>query len=93
MKQLINTHELRGDYWRFISEWLPDYSSNADVCLSNDIAAFLEYGDDSSDECKANIVANGGVLSEPQQLQSLQDATDAQLLRDAMVNFLNISYK
>lgn len=93
MKQLINAHELRGDYWRFISEWLPDYSSNADVCLSNDISAFLEYGNDSSAQCKNNIVACGGNLDDPRQLQSLQADTDAQLLRDAMINFLNISYK
>jgi hypothetical protein len=92
MQQVINSN-ITGDYWRFIEEWLPNYAQDAQVCLSNDIAAYLEQGSAASDECKANIVACGGKLSDNKQLRELAAKTDALLLREAFKNMLNVSYK
>jgi hypothetical protein len=93
MKTVINSKDLHGNYWRFIEEWLPDYSSNAAVCLSNDIAAYFENGDNASPQCKANIIAHGGDLDDKAGLCELCDKTDTELLQRAMVHFLNVSYR
>jgi hypothetical protein len=75
-------------YWDFIEENLPDYSSNQDVCLSNDIAKMIDEPDDASDECRRNVQMHVADIGNKDALTDLLIETDAGLFKEALRNYL-----
>ncbi len=76
------------DYWDFIERYLPDYFSDDDVCLSNDIVKLLDEPGDASDECKRNVQQYVDDVSDCAALADLLIEVDTRLFKEALSNYL-----
>lgn len=76
------------DLWVFIAEWLPDYTHNANVALSDDIQCCLEAEADA-DKLQDVINACGDT---PEEWEREQLRIDRDLLEEACDNYFRQIY-
>lgn len=76
------------DLWDFLSEWLPDYSYNEDVALSDDIQCCL---DAEADADKLQRVINS-CGPRPEDWEREQIRIDRELLEEACNNYYRRVY-
>lgn len=72
------------DYWAFIEKNLPDYFSNKDVCLSNDIAKMIDESEDASEQCRKNVQQYIVDLTNKDCLIDLLIEIDTRLFKEAL---------
>lgn len=76
------------DQWSFISEWLPDYTQNEDVALSDDIQCCIEAEADA-EKLQRVINACGDT---PEEWEREQLRIDRELLEKACDNYFRQIY-
>lgn len=75
------------DYWDFIEKNLPDYYSNEDVCLSNDISKMMDEPEDASEQCRKNVQQYVEDLTDKRALIDLLIEVDARLFKEALTHY------